>query len=79
MSLTVVNSAEGERVPRGKEFCPYEGDFFDVKEFRVVAGTKIHDVEPPHRATDGVVVELKDGKLTVHQKPPRPPSFKATE
>jgi hypothetical protein len=50
-------------VPRGKEFCPFENDYFELKEFSVVNGTRIHDVHPRHRATDGVLVETKNSGL----------------
>jgi hypothetical protein len=45
--------------PRG-EYCPFEGDRFASEQFRVVDGTRIHDVRPPHRASDGLPVELID-------------------
>lgn len=51
-------------MPRGKQFCPFENDFFESKQFRVVDGTLIHDVDPLHRATDGTVVR-KDSEEKV--------------
>lgn len=52
-------------MPRGKEFCPFENDFFDSKEFCLKGGTWLHCVEPRHRATDGVLVKIdKQEKVT---------------
>jgi hypothetical protein len=50
-------------VPRGKEFCPFENDYFELKEFRVIDGTRVHCVDPLHRATDGVLVRAESNKL----------------
>lgn len=50
-------------MPRGKEFCPLENDYFELKEFKVIDGTRVHDVKPLHRATDGVLVRAEDDKL----------------
>jgi hypothetical protein len=47
-------------MPRGKEFCPLENDYFPSGEFKVIDGTRVHDVEPLHRASDGVLVEEED-------------------
>ena len=47
-------------MPRGKEFCPFENDFFESKEFSVKDGTWIHCAEPRHRATDGVLVKIDE-------------------
>lgn len=52
-------------MPKGKIFCPYESAFFPSTEFRIVDATKVHDVEPLHRATDGVLVELNNHQLDV--------------
>lgn len=52
-------------MPRGKEFCPFENDFFDSEEFSVKGGNWIHCVEPRHRATDGILVTIdKQEKVT---------------
>jgi hypothetical protein len=50
-------------MPRGKEFCPYENDFFAVAAFKVVGGTRLHNVEPLHRATDGMLVKIEGDKV----------------
>jgi hypothetical protein len=45
-------------VPRGKDFCLYENDFFDAGEFEVRDGVRLHESRsgaPLHRQ-DGVVV-----------------------
>jgi hypothetical protein len=47
-------------MPRGKQFCPYENNYFPVTEFKVIDGTQVHDVEPMHRATDGVVLRQEN-------------------
>lgn len=44
-------------MPRGKDFCPFENDFFERAAFSVVDGTLLHLVEPLHRATDGLLVD----------------------
>jgi hypothetical protein len=53
-------------VPRSKEFCPFENDFFDIGEFDVVGGVRVHrrHGQPDHRATDGVLVRIEGGKVT---------------
>ncbi len=52
-------------MPRGKEFCPYENDYFAVSAFKVVDGTRLHEVEPLHRQTDGMLVTIEGGKVVV--------------
>jgi hypothetical protein len=41
----------------GKQYCPFEGEYV-ADRLVVVDGTLVHDVEPPHRVTDGMTVEL---------------------
>lgn len=48
-------------MPRGKEFCPLENDYFPLTEFKVIGETRVHNVTPLHRASDGVLVD-KDGE-----------------
>ena len=60
---------------RGKELCHGEPGYFDTTEFEVVDGTKIHLVDPPHRAMDGVIVTVVNGKLVETQTGPPPTSF----
>ncbi|HET7121111.1 MAG TPA: hypothetical protein VFI17_07660 [Solirubrobacterales bacterium] len=50
-------------MPRGKQFCPYENNYFPTAEFTVIDGTLIHNAQPIHRATDGVVVQKGKEKL----------------
>lgn len=47
-----------------RRYCPFEGDYFDEDEFRVVGRTPVHDVAPPHRSTDGWLVAT-DGEGSV--------------
>jgi hypothetical protein len=44
-------------MPRGKEFCPYENEYFDVGQFEIIDDTRIHRKDPLHRATDGALVQ----------------------
>jgi hypothetical protein len=63
-------------MPRGKEYCPYENEFFPLDAFEIVDGTKIHETTPMHRATDGVLVKIDaDGKLVELQSAPQPTPF----
>jgi hypothetical protein len=63
-------------VPSGRTYCPYEKEFFPVTEFKIIDDTKIHDVAPPHRATDGVPIEIdKSGKIVEVQTVPQPTPF----
>lgn len=39
-------------------FCPFEIDYFPASEFRVIGGTKVHVVDPAHRAMDGLRVSI---------------------
>jgi hypothetical protein len=50
-------------MPRGKQFCPLENEFFDPSDFKTIKGTRIHNVEPLHRATDGVLVRVEGGTV----------------
>jgi hypothetical protein len=50
-------------MPRGKDFCPFEKDYFPIGQFKVIDGTRIHDVDPRHRATDGVLVRAEEEKI----------------
>ena len=50
-------------MPRGKDFCPLEKSYFPLSEFTVIDGTRVHNVDPLHRASDGVLVQNKDEKL----------------
>ncbi len=51
-------------MPRGKVFCPFENEFVPKEEFEEIEGTLIHKVgKTRHRATDGIPVELEDGKI----------------
>jgi hypothetical protein len=49
-------------VPRGKDFCLYENQYFDVGEFKVIDGVRVHDIDPRHRP-DGVLVKSCDDKV----------------
>ena len=49
-------------MPRGKQFCPYENNFFPSAEFTLIDGIQVHGADPPHRATDGVVLSEEDGE-----------------
>lgn len=51
-------------MPRGKQFCPYENDYFDSSEFKVLDGNLVHDVDPLHGATDGRLLR-KEGEEKV--------------
>lgn len=58
-------------MPRKRqEFCPYENAFVDADDFKVLHGTRVHDVEPLHRSTDGVVVRDDGDKLIVIEPAP---------
>ena len=50
-------------MPRGKEFCPLENDYFPLTEFKVIGETRVHNVKPLHRASDGVLVGKEDEQL----------------
>jgi hypothetical protein len=43
-----------------KVFCPLEGGRFDRSEFKMEGGVLIHNVDPPHRATDGVLISTEE-------------------
>lgn len=50
-------------MPRGKDFCLYENDFFDAGEFEVKGGVRLHLCAAPLHRQDGVLVELEEEKV----------------
>jgi hypothetical protein len=48
-------------MPKG-QYCQYESEYFDQADFEVIAGQKIHRVEPRHR-TDGVLTKTEGEKV----------------
>lgn len=52
-------------MPKGRVYCPLEGEYVPLSEVRTVAGTRIHDVEPAHRLTDGMSVQVVGGVVVV--------------
>ncbi len=50
-------------MPQGNEFCPFEKEFCPSSEFEVIEGTLVHEVDPRHRATDGVLIRAEGQKI----------------
>lgn len=65
---------------REYEWCAREEQEIPSDQFRTVEGTRLHRLESPdgaslHRATDGIEVEVDQGKLKELQAPPQPPGL----
>jgi hypothetical protein len=57
-----------------QEFCLGEIDWFPVDQFDTMDGSRIHKVDSPHRATDGIHLEIDDHGQGIKeiQDPPHP-------
>jgi hypothetical protein len=49
----------------GRRYCPFEGEYVPLAEIRSYGGTLVHDVDPPHRLTDGMTVTVANGTVVV--------------